>query len=764
MADLTQKSMLLLDKLYNLKGDDNLILQEINSKIEGVKNSIDATEEQIKSLDQERQNKTQSLLAFSNQQEAFLTAFSDVGDDTFSALRNIGVDVNIASMVSVVAEKAPIFIQTSQEEIEKIGTNIQETSDHKAELKKELDVLENSRRETEIARKNLQGLMEQSLSSDDSEREALSKGHVKEILGKFGIFDNEEISTLAILIMFPERGLFEYDNGYQERLENGLVGTADTMSTEEELSKFIGSDEGTAEEVEETPVEETVTEEVVEEPVEDIIENGNPEQEHEVQELFRTAEEPKKPEDSNPKKAVAESMEIYDKQKDKEGDATSIIDITSIGAEQEDTPTEEDSIRDYLESLGITLNRFYEENDKEENIDELMSELSSTDKELIASNYEALKALNAEVAAYRYRRGHSYLSDKELSQKLTLLRSKNISENIIKTMLEQADSGLLESLETIKDRFKAAEELGTPIDDEHSDLLGQDLVRLAANISLLKADEINVDDKEIRNFQYVLSHSEFVREDLEILKNYLINIARSNDKYALGVFAKDPYDLITDIDNIIENNLEDVLSTNPEVLSGRSGAFVERVKYFEGLKKPILDTTGKSVYAPYVLSVSEAFKEMGGKVEIPLSIAESEINPLIPEIIGNENTVSSIVDILNEYYKEEKEYKDIDLSDTATEAYARLMERFEQTFHAVSETKYAYKVADEFISKLKLERHLKVIITTLEKTGQSIDGIENEVLLTAMLYNHRQDKETLKKMVETCLGFNEDNTLGGRAL
>ena len=152
MADLTQKSMLLLDKLYNLKGDDNLILQEINSKIEGVKNSIDATEEQIKSLGQERQNKTQSLLAFSNQQEAFLTAFSDVGDDTFSALRNIGVDVNIASMVSVVAEKAPIFIQTSQEEIEKIGTNIQETSDHKAELEKELDALENSGKEAEASK------------------------------------------------------------------------------------------------------------------------------------------------------------------------------------------------------------------------------------------------------------------------------------------------------------------------------------------------------------------------------------------------------------------------------------------------------------------------------------------------------------------------------------------------------------------------------------------------------------------------------------
>ena len=92
------------------------------------------------------------------------------------------------------------------------------------------------------------------------------------------------------------------------------------------------------------------------------------------------------------------------------------------------------------------------------------------------------------------------------------------------------------------------------------------------------------------------------------------------------------------------------------------------------------------------------------------------------------------------------------------------MEMFEQRFHAEQIGKYTYKVAEGFISKPKLERHLKVIVKKLEQNGESIDGIENEILLTSMLYNLRQNEPTIRKMVETCLGFNEENTLGGRAL
>ena len=732
MAKLSQKTILLLDKLYNLKGEDNIILQEINSSIEGINNTIAATDEKRIGLVGDKEANENNLLVFTTQQEAFLTAFSEISDETFASLRNIGVDVNIASMVSAVSDKAPGYIEELKAKIESIQSEIDNDDRHRQELEVELENLRTSKSKAENDQAALVSLMEQSLSADETERESLPTKYVKDILARFEVFDAEEISTLAKLIMFPEDGLMDYDKEYPERLANGKVGEAEVITPEEEdLQKLIEPEKKEVEEVIEPVEEPTVPEE---------------------------AHEEKKEETS---KEQVESIEIYNKRADDE--PTSIMDLTALNGSTKEEK-KEDSIRDYLESLGMDLSKFEEENDKEVNIDKLMSELTATDKNLIAGNYELIKSVNAELAAYRYRRGHSYLADEELSKKITFLRTKKVSEKNIKMLLENANSGLREPLTTIENRFAAAEKMGTPINDEHIDLLGHDLERLAANIQLLVDSEINIDDKERRNFEFVLTESPYVGENLEILKNYLINITRSNDKYALNIFTKDPYDLITDIDNIIENNLEDVLSTNPEVLTGRNGAFVDRVRYFEGQGKPITDTTGRSAYASYILSPLEAMKENGGRLDIQPTISEEEVNPLLPSVIGNENTVSSLVGILNDYYQDRTDFKDIELTDTATEGFARIMEMFESLFHAERVGKYTWKVADNYISKLKLERHLKVIVTSLEQNGESIDGIEKDILLTAMLYNHRQDEKSLRKMVETCLGFNEENTLGGRTL
>ena len=96
--NLPQKTILLLDKLYNLKGSDNIILQEIISKIEGTKNSIAEAEQKQKDLEQQKGREETDLLVFTNQQETFLSAFSEIDDNTFAELRKIGVDDELERM------------------------------------------------------------------------------------------------------------------------------------------------------------------------------------------------------------------------------------------------------------------------------------------------------------------------------------------------------------------------------------------------------------------------------------------------------------------------------------------------------------------------------------------------------------------------------------------------------------------------------------------------------------------------------------------
>ena len=735
MANLTQKTVLLLDKLYNLRGPDNILLQELASKIEGVTNAIQENEQRKLDLEREREDSKNNLLLFSSQEEAFRTAFTGVDDSTFSALKNIGIDLNIGSMMAAVTEKAPLYITSQNERIARLQEELDRNLAIRGDLENQLSDLQRQQSQGENDRHSLDSLLEQSLSSDETERESLPTKYVKDILARFGVFEPSEVNVLTKLIMFPEDGLEEYDSTYEDRLKRGLVG-----------------------EVEEVVYEEPVKEEIVEKPIVFASEQ------HE-EEPQRQAEQPlPHPEGQM---VMERAISLDDTEEPKEivpPEDTSIMDLTSLNGEnQKEIPKQSESITDYLEAIGLDMNRFYEENDKENNVNKLMSELANTDKKLISNNYELLRSVDAEVAAYRYRHNHSYLSDPELSQKLTLLRTKGISEKNIRELLERANSGLRENLETVEGRFKAAEVLGTPIDNEHIDILSRDLNRLGDNIRLLRENEIDIDEKEQRNYQYILTESPYIRPDLEILKDYLINITRSNDKYALNVFAKDPYDLITDIDNIIENNLEDVLSTNPEVLTGRNGAFVDRVRYYEKQGKPIIDTTGKNAYAPYILSPLEALKENGGK-SIPVSPSEEEINPKLPSIIGNQNTVMDLTNALAVYYSERTDFTEVEIPDDCLEPYGRLLEMFEQGYHAERIGKYTFRVADNYISKPKLERHIRVILKALYEKGASVDGIENEVLLTAMLYNLRQDTRSLSKMVETCLGFNEDNTLGGRTL
>ena len=734
--NLPQKTILLLDKLYNLKGSDNIILQEIISKIEGTKNSIAEAEQKQKDLEQQKGREETDLLVFTNQQETFLSAFSEIDDNTFAELRKIGVDVNIGSMVSAVREKAPNFMEDLQQKIYGIQREISEAEATKAKLEGELHDLSMAKEKAEADRSTLEGLMEQVLSSDPNERGTLPPNRFRDVLNRFGVFDASEISTLTKLLLFPEDGLEEYDRGYADRLANGLVGEAEVIEADHE-----------------EPVQE-----VKEEPVDKKVVRGSEIRDVDTEDKTADVITPVIVKDDAPVvRGIEEVIEPVDEK-------TSIMDLGALNGDHQEPIEKKETAQEFLESLGLDINKFHEENENDVNIEQLMSELASTDKELIKENFELLKSLNAEEVAYRYANNHSYLMDKDLARKITLLRATGISENNIRILLGRPNSGLKESYDVILNRINAAEEMGKPIDDEHTDLLATDLVKLAENIRVLNEYEIAIDDKEFKNNEYTLTVSDFIKPNLEILKNYLINITRSNDKYALNVFLKSPYSLLTDIDTIIEYNLEDVLSTNPEVLTGEKGSFVERVKYFEGLGKPITDPSGKNAFAPYVINLAAAFKENGESADFGSIPTEEEVNKKLPEIIGNENISSSLVKALNDYYLAREEFKEIELAPEAQESYNRLMQRFVELYQAENIGQYTWRVANGFISKNKLERHLKILLNAIIPAGETIDGIENELLLTSMLYNHCYDEETLRKMVETCLGFKEENTLGGMTL
>lgn len=252
MAESKQNVTILLDRLYNLKGEDNVLIRETEEKIEEILAKIANIEETIENARANQAEQEQGLTAFLQQKSLFETAFEGLTDETFSALSRIDVNLEMGTLLSRVQEKSPAFINGLNEAIESIKNNIIGYESEKEAANEELAKLRALLVVHNEQRAQLVSLLEQSLSEEEVERESLTTSFVKKVLVSFGVFTNDEVSKLTKMIIFPEDGLYEYDKGYEERVAKGLIG-------------YVEDEEVTLEPTEVTIVSETPVEEEEEE-------------------------------------------------------------------------------------------------------------------------------------------------------------------------------------------------------------------------------------------------------------------------------------------------------------------------------------------------------------------------------------------------------------------------------------------------------------------------------------------------------------------
>jgi len=746
MSNLSKEAMLLLDKTYNLKGDDNYLIKELDENIEKHVSDIESHQNTREELSNKKQDTEAELTVFTNQKDTFLNVFSSIDDDMFSALKSIGVDVNIASMVNEVSAKSPEFINELNSKIRDIQASINDSISEEKDLEDELESLKEDRLAKEKDRTELNNLFNQCLSSDENERDSIPTKYVKDILSKFDIFSKEDISKLAKIIMFPEDGLEEYDKNYLNRLNNGEININGEVEVTEEPTTVEETEEEVVEEKEEVlPVveveEETEVTEEETEPVIEIEEDTEPVTEPVVEDIHE--EHP--------------SMEdIYNK----DNDDTTIINLTSLNNsdESEDKEIEvtveeepkEEQFKDldiHIEDEDIEVNPLTQENPMDKFTDRLekiglrvedFNKLSKDDKEKfvklldnvsdeeISVNYEILRSVDAADAAFKLNNEYSYLTDKELNSKITLLRTKDITEHMIKKMLLSDNNGLDTSYEELKNRLDSISELDGEVNENNINKISIDLGKYKSNLDVLNKNGFDIEDTEKRNYSNLLYNSKDMAEDMEILKDYMISIIKKNDRYALNIFYKRPQELVTDIDKIIEINQEKLLTTNPEVLGYSSYELLKRIKYVENNNEVVLEDDNK--YADYIVDPIAFYKKFG--------------NITLPEVPNVNNSLldNKLVSILDEYYN--SKYTNIELEDESV--FEKLRNTFEDKLKVEEVGKYTYKLNDIYISRNKFERNLKVLINS--------GNTDNEVLVTAALYNSYLEEDEFKEAMELISG------------
>ena len=822
MTETNQNVTILLDRLYNLTSEENVIIKETEENIESVLGRISSIEDSIAESKRNQEEQERRLSLFLQQKNTFEQAFAGLTDESFSALRDIEVNLEIGALLSTVQEKSPFFIKTVMEDIEAHKTAINSAEEEKEAALAELSTLRANLVVQNEQRTQLTSLLQQSLSPNEIERESLTASFVKKVLAQFELFTTEEITRLTKLIMFPDEGLFEYDNNYEDRVAKGLIGLVEDeepvvetpVVTEVEDEEELAAEAGTVvveEEKNDTPVvDETaavVEEEGLVEEDEDLTEtNGAPtllgengqikldidkiptlgegESEPEAGAVVVEEETSKKGQEDDVEgpAVVLNFQQIKEADLDEmslalgeepapavvavvEGEDENIVEPEADAVVVEDEKQEETVVEqpeeptydtkpaeELVAKYNLDFEQFKEAN--REPLEKICRELLSVDEEVIERNYEILRSINLGEEAYKMRFGHMYLTDPDLNKKITLLRAKNISEQKIQLMIKDTNSGLRVPFEDMEKRIQSVENLHGKIDESNIYLICKDVSQYEENLDTLLRYGIDIDDKEARNHMVVLFESLNIPTNVEILKNYIISILKSNGKYALSVFWKKPDELLTDIDDLIEADMENIIATHPEVLGMTTQQILRRVKYCEAEGKPVFTDDMRSEPCEYILR-PDKFKKEIGYVDLPTLVDRKETNDVLVDVIGNSDYIEILLNTLDDYYAKTESFATPEVVESMKERYEEFSHYLEENAKAELAGKYTYKVDGVCICKTKLERNLAIILNTLAAAKQPTLGVEREIVLVSALYNGRFTEEQLKKVAGSCLGFSE---------
>lgn len=345
---------------------------------------------------------------------------------------------------------------------------------------------------------------------------------------------------------------------------------------------------------------------------------------------------------------------------------------------------------------------------------------------------------------------YMYLTDQKLSSKITILRAKGVNDNIIKNLLEK---GLLTgTIEDINKNIEIIENNYGELNEQNLQLLKKDLTTYFKRIVLLKSLGIELDNNELRNFLELLVCTPYLEADIEILKHYMIRIARKNGKYALDIFWKSPIELIKTLDDMFEANLENIIINNPETISLNTEELLKRVKYCNLNNIPIFNNEKENT-ENYIINPFDFAKKF-----TDANIENIKINkPNNTNIFYN----NKYIDALNVYYQNNM-LATVKISEDQIEDNRIVTELFEKNINVKILSPNTYSFSGIIISKKKVERNIIFLIDFIKKERGNIQGLEKEIILLALIYNLRADENTINMITNLIMEINQ--SIGGTML
>lgn len=362
MKTLSLETTKLLDKLYNLRGKDSVVLVEMDKQKEKAEKTLKRTTEEKGDLQDKIAKLETQYEELENQGEKLKEVLGGIDKNEFATvLDSLKINFDPEDLLAKVKENLPKTIDkvsNEQKNCEKELVAVEEEMNNAITTIQELGI----RKDAAIANQDkLNEYFDLALNGKIN----ITRDSITSLLEQFD-FSEEEQREAAKILMFPEDSLFIYDS----KINNVDVAGKSISDVINEAKDAIIEDEKIEEEIiepiEEVNIEESVVPEIKEEPV---VEQAifNP---------FVIEDIP-----------VEENNEIFEEVSNNE------------------------SLEDYLTSLGFNYLEF-----SSQDLDELKNNL---DKETMQKNVELIKEKNIDLDIFTDHA--SLLYDKELIEKVQIL-------------------------------------------------------------------------------------------------------------------------------------------------------------------------------------------------------------------------------------------------------------------------------------------------------------------------------------------------------
>ena len=391
MKVLSTETTALLDKLYNLRGEDSYILVEMEKERQVAEETKEKTAKEKEELQEKIASLTNEESVLAEQGAHLRDVLSGINPEDFKiVLESLNIDFDPESIKNKIDELLPGRIEEVVSATKKAEDELVTVEEEMNSAITKIDELA-VRKETEKAnQEKLNEYFDLALSGNiNITREAITS-----LVSQFN-FTEEEQREAAKLMMFPEDALYEYDKEYQDEQSHGKSISDVLIEAKESVAKPIGEifsdinneeSEEKNEEVSEVKEEDTRSEQSLSD---------------EISALLKEIDE----------KPLISDVEIKDLDFDKEvtDEKPAEPEETVVPSIETESVQDEETMMDLFKRLGLSEIMFVES--------ELNDLIALDDKNLVEKNVNILNkyGINLDIVSDNV----NILSDPELDEKIS---------------------------------------------------------------------------------------------------------------------------------------------------------------------------------------------------------------------------------------------------------------------------------------------------------------------------------------------------------